>query len=77
VLYLPYNTTMPRKLVWTESQGFQGFGCSECQWIFKPTSPLVGKSLEEMKQSYEVERDKDFAAHACAKFRKAINPKKW
>ncbi|MGB7496728.1 MAG: hypothetical protein WBR26_16265 [Candidatus Acidiferrum sp.] len=55
---------------------FRGFGCSECQWLFKPTSPLIGKSLDQMKQAYEAERDKRFAAHVCAKFPKANNPNK-
>ena len=27
----------------------------------KPTNPLVGKSLDEMKQAYEAGRDKKFA----------------
>jgi len=29
-----------------------------------------------MKLTYEAERDKEFAAHICANFQKAINPKK-
>ncbi|MGB7436399.1 MAG: hypothetical protein WBR26_05905 [Candidatus Acidiferrum sp.] len=62
---------MARKLVWIESQNFEGFGCSECQWLFKPSSPLIGKSLDEMKQAYEAERDKQFVAHVCAKFPRA------
>ncbi len=66
---------MARKLVWIESQNFEGFGCSECQWVFKTTGPFIGKSLDKMKQAYEVERDKQFAAHICVKFPKA-NPQK-
>jgi hypothetical protein len=67
---------MPRKLVWVESRNFQGFGCSECQWVFKSTSPFIGRSLDKMKQAYEAERDKEFAAHVCRDLPKAINPKK-
>jgi hypothetical protein len=67
---------MPRNLVWIKSQNFEGFGCSECQWVFNPTGTLVDKSLDQMKQTYEAERDKEFAAHTCAKFPTAINPKK-
>ena len=37
---------MARKLVWIENQNFEGFGCSECQWVFKTTGPFIGKSLE-------------------------------
>ena len=51
---------MPGKLVWNEKQNFQGFGCSECSWVFNPFGALVGESLDEMKQKYEAQRDKDF-----------------
>jgi hypothetical protein len=62
---------MPRKLVWFESQRFQGFGCSECGWVFKPSGEVVGESLDEMKRKYETERDTEFAAHVCAKHPKS------
>jgi hypothetical protein len=65
---------MPRKLVWIQSQNFEGFGCSECHWVFKSTGALVGKTFDQMKQIYEAERDKDFAARTCAN-EEAINPK--
>jgi hypothetical protein len=61
-----YNAAMPRRLVWIESQKFAGFGCSECQWVFKSTGALVGITLNQMKREYEAERDKEFAAHTCA-----------
>jgi hypothetical protein len=67
---------MARKLVWIESQNFQGFGCSGCQWVFRSTSPFVGKSLDKMKKAYEAERDKEFAAHDCLKFPRADKPNK-
>jgi hypothetical protein len=67
---------MPRKLVWIKNQNFQGFGCSECQWVFNPTGPLVGKTFDQLKQAYEEERDKEFVAHACAKFPRAYKPNK-
>jgi hypothetical protein len=57
---------MQRKLVWIEEQGFQGWGCSECAWVFNISGPPVGKSLDEMKDNYEHQRDKDFASHDCA-----------
>ena len=66
---------MARKLVWIETKNFEGFGCSECQWVFKSTSPFVGRSLDKMKETYEAERDKEFAAHVCAKFPRANKPK--
>jgi hypothetical protein len=66
---------MPRKLVWIENQNFLGFGCSECNWMFKPVSALVGGSLDKMKQSYEAQRDKEFAAHVCVKHPRGARPK--
>jgi hypothetical protein len=66
---------MARKLVWIESQNFQGFGCSECQWVFKSTSPFVGRSLDKMKEAYEAERDKEFAVHVCTQYSKSPRPK--
>jgi hypothetical protein len=66
---------MPRKLVWIEKQDFQGFGCFECNWMFKPSSALGGESLDEMKQQYEALRDKEFAAHDCVKHPRTMRPK--
>jgi hypothetical protein len=72
-----YNAVMPRSLVWIERPDFVGFGCSECHWVFHSAGPLIGTSLDQMKQTYESERDKEFAAHTCAHFQKTINPKKF
>jgi hypothetical protein len=58
---------MPRGLAWIKSQTFQGFGCSECSWKFQPSGEVAGDSLEEMKEKYEAERDKEFASHTCLK----------
>jgi len=66
---------MRRKLVWIERQNFQGYGCSECAWVFKPSGTPTGKSLDEMKQEYEERRDKDFAAHVCSENAKTKNTK--
>jgi hypothetical protein len=66
---------MRRELVWIENQDFQGFGCSECKWVFKTSDALVGESLDEMKQQYEAQRDKEFAAHICAKHPRATSLK--
>jgi hypothetical protein len=64
---------MRRKLVWVERQNFQGWVCSECAWAFNPGGPVVGKSIEEMKERYEQQRDKEFAAHICAAHLRATN----
>jgi hypothetical protein len=66
---------MRRKLVWIENLNFEGFGCSECNWVFRPLDAVVGKSLDEMKQRYEAQRDKEFAAHICAEHPRATRPK--
>lgn len=55
----------PRMLMWIEEPRFQGFGCSECAWVFTPSGAPVGNSLREMKENYERRRDKEFAAHVC------------
>jgi hypothetical protein len=61
------KVTTFRKLIWIENPHFQGCGCSECAWEFKPSGPLAGNSLYEMKQIFERQRDKEFAIHHCAK----------
>ena len=62
---------MRRKLVWIEQERFRGWGCSECAWVFNPSGIPTGKSLDEMKQNYEEQRDRDFAAHVCAEHPRA------
>ena len=66
--HLPWRpeVTMLRKPIWIEKPHFQGYGCSECAWVFKPSGPPGGNSLDEMKKSYERQRDKEFATHVCA-----------
>ena len=57
------------------NQDFQGFGCSACNWVFKPSGALDGDSLDEMKRKYEVERDDEFAAYVCVNYPKATRSK--
>jgi hypothetical protein len=57
---------MSRKLVWIEQQGFRGFGCSACGWRFRPSGAPTGESFDDMMSSFELQRDKEFAAHVCA-----------
>jgi hypothetical protein len=66
---------MPRKPVWIARQSFEGFVCSECNWAYKPSGAFVGESLDEMMQKYEAQRDKEFAAHVCAKHARPTSPK--
>ena len=64
-----------RKLVSIEERRFWGWGCSECEWVFRPLGPLVGQSIDEMKVHYEKQRDKEFASHVCAEYpRETKNP---
>lgn len=66
---------MPRRLERIKSQDFQGFGCSECDWKFKPTGALTAASLDDMKKEYQTHRDKEFAAHICANRKSPANQK--
>jgi hypothetical protein len=66
---------MPRQLIWIENQNFEGFGCSECNWVFKISSAPVGETLDEMKKAYEAQRDKEFSGHICAHHPRGIRPK--
>jgi len=43
--------------------------------VFKPSGAPVGESLDEMKQKYEAQRDKEFTAHLCDMYRSDANPK--
>jgi len=64
-----------RMLIWIEEQRFEGWGCSECAWAFKPSGPPAGHSLAEMMEIYERLRDKEFAAHVCAEHPRAKKAK--
>ena len=64
---------MPRQLGWIENKNFQGFGCSACNPVFKTSGALVRETLVEMKQKYEAQRGKKFAAHDCAKHPRAAS----
>jgi hypothetical protein len=66
---------MRRELIWIDDHGFRGWGCSQCAWVFHPLGSPTGSTLDEMKQDYERQRDKDFAAHVCAQHPWAKNPK--
>ncbi len=54
-----------RRLVWDES--FRRWGCSECAWVFNPSGPPTGNSLDEMMRNFQVQLSEDFESHACAK----------
>jgi hypothetical protein len=54
-----------RKLVRVETQSFRGWGCSECAWVFHPSDPPIGKSLDEMKRNFQIQLSQQFASHDC------------
>jgi hypothetical protein len=62
---------LPREVIWIQEPHFVGWGCSECAWVFKPSGPPIGDSLQEMKENYVRLRDEESAAHVCAEHRKA------
>jgi hypothetical protein len=55
-----------RQMVWIKTARMKAWTCSECAWTFNPSGPPRGSSLEEMKQNYERQRDKEYASHVCA-----------
>ena len=55
-----------RKLVWIERDRFRGWGCSECAWIFNSSGAPTGRSLDEAKGNFVLQRDKEFTLHVCA-----------
>jgi len=57
---------MRRELIWAKTNDFQGWACSQCAWVFNPSAPPVGDTLEEMKRNYEKHRDQEFVSHVCA-----------
>jgi rubredoxin len=61
---------MRRKLVWVERANFRGWACAKCAWVFNPSEMPTGKSIGEMKENYERQRDKEFQTHVCGEHRK-------
>jgi hypothetical protein len=56
----------PRSFLWIETRNFVGWRCSECDWMFRPTGPPVGGSLDEMKHNFLKQLSIEFASHTCA-----------
>jgi hypothetical protein len=54
-----------KRLIRVKSMDIEGWGCAECAWVFSPSGPPVGISLDEMKENFKLQRDKEFASHAC------------
>jgi hypothetical protein len=60
-----------RQMAYIKNDRAQVWACSECAWTFNPSGPPRGSSLEEMKQNYERQRDKEYASHVCAEHPRA------
>ena len=57
-----------REMVWIEASRMWAWACSEYAWTFSPSGSPCGGSLDEMKQNYERQRDKEYASHVCADY---------
>jgi hypothetical protein len=64
-----------RKKIWVQAANIEGWGCSECAWVFSPSGPPRGTSLDEMIRNFERQRDEEFAAHDCAQHPRANSQK--
>jgi hypothetical protein len=60
-----------RQIVYIRTESAQVWACSDCAWTFDPVGPPRGSSLEEMKQNYERQRDKEYASHVCTEHPRA------
>jgi hypothetical protein len=56
-----------RGLIHISKAQFVGWGCSECDWIFKPAESIfdVQGEVDAWKAEFERQRDRDFKAHIC------------
>jgi hypothetical protein len=45
----------------------EGWGCSRCAWIFTPSGPPLGYTIDEMKLNFVKYRDTEFTSHVCSK----------
>jgi hypothetical protein len=59
-----------RKMIWIKTARMESWACSACDWTFRPSGPPLGRDLEEMKQNFERQRDKEYASHVCADYPK-------
>jgi hypothetical protein len=65
---------MAREMVWVKR--IEGWGCSDCAWVFVPSGPPVGKSMDEMMGNFVARREKEFVSHDCTKHPRTQIPSK-
>ena len=46
-----------------------GWGCSRCDWLYAPHE-LSGKTMQELMDNFERQRDREFASHICVNHKK-------
>jgi hypothetical protein len=63
-----------RNLVWINDSNFRGWGCSDCGWVFNPSGPPIGESLDEMKSNFNAQLAEAFASHACDRYPRRLTP---
>jgi hypothetical protein len=66
-----YGVSTPRTLTWIREAHFHGPACSRCAWLFLPSGPPTGISLQQMKENYMRLCKEEFAAHVCAEHPRA------
>ena len=64
---------MAREMI--QVKRIEGWGCSDCAWVFIPSGPPVGNTMDEMKVNFAAQRDKEFVSHVCAKHPRTQTPK--
>src|ERR1700685_4659288 len=61
-----FQVNIMRKMIWIKTPRMETWTCTACRWTFSPSGPPRGSDLEEMKQNFERQRDKEYASHVCA-----------
>ena len=70
-----YGVSTHRTLTWIREAHFHGPSCSRCMWLFRPSGPPTGNSLQQMKENYMRLCNEEFATHDCAQHPRAAKIK--
>ena len=57
---------MAREMI--QVKRIEGWGCSDCAWVFIPSGPPLGNTMDEMMLNFRAQRDKEFESHVCTKY---------
>ena len=58
----PGQDSSSRKTVWIKEENVMGWGCSECAWVFNPSGPPIGKTLDQMTRNFHAQLSEEFAS---------------